>query len=423
MDFLVICEHLSNYRVNKMEKSNKVAVLSSIILVGFVVGIIYHFFLDEFFHIGENYRSILPAANWCLCDFKGSFPYIKDFELYSDIIFWVIYFPLAYALIIPFAFIKNLALSYFLYSLGFLSCFIFLNFKILACDNLTKFQNFSNFLIICFLSHPFIYLMYIGNFDMFLFVIISLWTYAFINKKFTQAAIFLGIANAIKPFFSLFLILFWLEKKYKECFLSILISFLLVIGGFLLFKGGFLNQLVFFIKTQLRFKAVYSFLPPLPEGLRYGSSLFLPLKLFLYDIYLLPIFHISTLIKIYNVVCFIMTFFTILFVCREKSFWKQLTLLICNFLLIPYITYLYKLIFLFIPLWLFLLEKKKTRFDLLYTILFGLILIPKKIFIPLHTIVALLADSFSLSIIINPILMLLLCILIVYEQRTARKSV
>ena len=52
-------------------------------------------------------------------------------------------------------------------------------------------------------------------------------------------------------------------------------------------------------------------------------------------------------------------------------------ILISMALLLPHISADYKLIYIFIPMFMFINSDKKSRFDLFYVIMFGLLLIPK----------------------------------------------
>ena len=61
----------------------------------------------------------------------------------------------------------------------------------------------------------------------------------------------------------------------------------------------------------------------------------------------------------------------------ETDFWKKVSLLVFIMLLFPYTSADYKLLHLFIPIVLFINNKKEEKNDLIYTILFALLLIPK----------------------------------------------
>jgi len=405
-----------------MEKSDKILILSSIVLVGFTIAVVYHYILGNYLGMDGVFKSFLYPSFGAFSDFKGSFPYLKTFTPYHSVNLWIVYFPLAYILTLPFAFMKNWVISYVIYILGFLGYLIFGNTKSFACENLTKIENFKNIFILTCMSYPVLYILDKGNFDMFLFVVLGLFAYAFKSNKYMLGAILLGIANAIKPFTILFLFLFLFKKKYKEFFLSIILSSILIVGGFMVFKDNFFEQISNFIKIWALYQHTFVYANDNILGMGYGSSLFMPLKLIFCKMTATPLISTILLSKFYDYLSLIITAFTMFFVWREKSFWKQLTLLICNFLLIPSLTYDYKLIFLFIPIWLFVNEKEQSKFSLAYTILFGLLLIPKHFIITQTALTSTMTPWFSLSIIINPLILILLSLLIIYEQFYVKKT-
>lgn len=402
-----------------MQKSDKVALLSSIILVGFAMGVIYHYILGFYLHFGEPFNTFVYPASMAFCDFTGILNYAKHLNPYHEVILWACYFPLDYIFLYPFSLIKNFVVSYSLYISIFFIFLIIANIKAFTCDNLTKLQNFQNIFILSVVSYPVLYMLDKGNLDSILFIILALFVYAFKSEKYFLAALLLGIENAFKPFPIFFLIFFLIKKRYKEFFASLLISALLVIGGFLFLKGSFFDQIIIFIKSLALFKIVYAYSPGV--GIGFSSSLFMPLKAIMLHFSTKPS-DLIAFIRMYDYFSIIITAVTLLFVWREEILWKQLTLLICNFLLLPYCTYDYKFIFLFIPIWLFVNAKVKSKFDFTYIILFALLFVPKSIIISLPGIHLQNPSWLSLSAIINPAIMLILTLLIIYEQFLPKKD-
>lgn len=398
-----------------MEKVQKVQTISAIILIGFVLGVIFHYVLGSYLHMDTPFDSFLYPAKDAFCDFYMIFPFLKDFRPYNQASLWVVYFPLAYILFLPFIFIKNMLLSFLVLISIFLSSFAYLNTRFFTCEKLTKPENFQNIFIFTLMSYPLLYLLDRGNFDMILLLILGAFVILFQKEKYLISAVLLAVANAIKPFSILFLLLFLKKKKYKETFLSLVLTSLLVIGGFMFFKGGFFHQIEYFIKTMALFKYTYGLLYN-QNGMGYASSLYIVLKLIFCKSTMAPLVTTATLLKFYGYFSLAATAITCFFVYRENSFWKQLTLLVCNFLLLPIVTFDYKLIFLYLPIWFFVNAKEKAQFDWLYTILFALLLIPKNIVFTPDIAGPTGVKAFSLSIIINPVLMILLTGLIIYEQ-------
>ena len=406
-----------------MQKSEKVLLISTIVLVGFFIAVVFHYVLGFYMGLGVPYNSFLFAASSAFCDFKDILPLVADFNPYLVPSDWINYFPLAYILLFPFTLLKNWVLGYLIFVISFLSFFLFMNVKNFYCDNLSRMQNFRNIFLLTFAVYPLLYLLDRGNFDMFLFVVFALFVYAFKSEKYRAAAVFLAVANAMKPFTILFLFLFLFKKKYKEFFLSIGLSSILIIGGFLVLNGDFISQINVFVADLARVSSDYVYGNNNNFGMQFCSSLFPMAKLFLCKWGANPLISTVLLSKIYSVFIIILSLITLVFVKREKLFSRQIALLTCNMLVCPYLIQAYKLIFLFPAIWLFVNEKVKSKFDLAYTVLFAILLIPKQILIlrQIHSVT--MSPGFSLEIIINPIVMLCICALIIFEQFYKKEAV
>lgn len=401
-----------------MNKSEKIFLLANIVLVGFVAAVVFHYVLGFYMQKPYPFDTFLMPPNLAFGDFLDLLPQIKGFAPYTPPGTWQQYFPLAYIILAPFAYIKTRIIAYFIFFSVFLGFFAFANKKFLSCENSNKITNFQNIFILTLLSYPFLFLFDRGNFDMLIFIFFAAFIFSFQAGKYRLAAVFLGIMNATKPFSILFLILFLFDKKYKEFFLSIGLTFLLIVGGFMVFKGDFFNQIVVMLQSWILFQKEYVFETG-NWGMANGSSLFTVSKFILCKYGAQPIMSTFLLSKLYS--CFVaaMTVLITVFAWREKTFWKRISLITLYMLLVPQSVYDYKLIFLFVPIYLFVNAQKQTKSDLIYTILFGLLLIPKHYFI-----IDLMdkINNLSISMFINPIVMLMIISLIIREQFTLREK-
>lgn len=387
-----------------MEKSEKVLFLANIVLVGFAINVIFYYFLGFYLNMPYPLNTFLDSPFIAFSDFTETLSAAKTFAPFANPDSWINYFPFAYILLFPLSFIKNQLIAYILFLLGFLTAFIPLNVYFLNCKNLTKLINFQNISIISCLSYPLLYLIDRGNFDMFLFVLFAGFIYSFKSEKFLLSSVVLAVINAIKPFTLLFLILFLIKKKYKEFFLSLIISTLLVISGFMILNGNFFDQISVFIKNLMLFKFAYVYSTGEAQLTNHSSSLFIALKL-MFCIYN-KFFSTTLLEKIYSFLSLSIGAITLFFIWREKYFWKQITLLTLIMLLLPYVIVDYKLLFLLVPIWLFINENEKSNFDILYTALFGLLMINK----------SLTFFGVNFQIFINPVIMIIFIGLIIFEQ-------
>lgn len=388
-----------------MNKLEKVTLLSTIVFVGFAFAVIYHYILGTYMGFGFPCNTFLSERSTMFSDFTKTINLTANFAPFLKTSFWMNYFPLAYIILFPFTLIKNVIVSYVVFVSGFIFCFAPLNWKFFKCSDLTRVQNLQNVFILSFLSYPFLLILDRGNFDMFLFILFALFIYAFKAEKYMLAAILIGIENACKPFLVLFLVLFLFNKKYKEFFISLILTTVLIIGGFLLLKGGFIHNISTFI-INLRLTESF-FVYSNKGGSASCSSLFMALKLILCLLYNLISTHLlAEICKYINLITITIVIF---FSWKERVFWKQITLLTLAVLVLPYIIFDYKLIFLFVPIWLFVNNSEKSRFDLIYTILFALLLIPKNLPFGIFF-------NLGFSVVLNPFLMILFIGLIIFEQ-------
>lgn len=402
-----------------MDKSKKVLLLSNIIMVGFVIGVVIYYVLGQYLNLPFPFNTFLFYPSDAFNDFMAPIKAARSFAPYATPNLMINYFPLAYIIMFPFSLIKNNMASFIIFIFIFLTVFVYLNNKFVRCKELTKTENFSNIFIFSLLTYPLLYILDRGNFDMGIFFLFVGFIYAFKSQKYLLSAVLLAVQNAIKPFPILFLILFLHKKKYKEFFLSLFLIALLVFIGFFILKGPVLNQISVFLQNLYLFKVLNVTDVSLSNGMANGSSLFAALK-FIFCQYN-NIISTTLLANIYSYISFFITFVTLIFVWKETLFWKKITLLTFLMLLLPYITGDYKLIFLFVPIWLFLNTEEKSKFDLIYTVFFGLLLIPKKMFMFFaHT--QAISKLVTFGVLINPIIMLIFIGLIIFEQILKRKK-
>lgn len=409
-----------------MEKANKVKTLALIVLVGFLGIIIFNFFMGFFFKDYYIYNTFFFNPEFSLSpenifsDFTGVLPKIKGLQPYAPPADWQNYFPLSFILILPFAYLKNKFVAYFIFVSIFVSVFVYFNYKFLNCLTLNKFENIKNIFIISCLSFPFLFIVLRGNLDM-LIMLFFIATIYFLNKKnYRWSSVFLAVVNSLKLFSFLFPIIFLCKKQYKEFFINIGLTFLLIIGGFLFFKGNILYQISILLESWIHAAQGYIYANNNNYGMVYQSSLFMLLKLIFCKNYSSSALSTFQLAKFYNLFVLIFTLATIISLFKERFLWKQITLLTLYMILIPSISFDYKLIFLYAPIWLFVNSEEKSRFDLIYTILLGLLLIPKSIIFNNSNFFD--GSIFSLSLIINPVIMLGIMLLIIYEQIKYKKE-
>jgi hypothetical protein len=264
------------------------------------------------------------------------------------------------------------------------------------------FETVKNAVILSFCSYPFLYNIDRANFEGFVFIFLALFVYFYIKKKDFWSILFLAAASAMKLFPIILALLFIADKKYKQAILSVILTVVLSVLSVLIYSRNVVGSFVSLLHNQSLYTARYAIGN---DGLTYSHSLFGLIKKIVFHLKIdlsIPVlanyYMIATLI--------VMLFLAIYIVYIEKELWKKVALSVIAFCLLPQVSSDYKLIHFMIPIFLFINIKKSTSFDFLYAILFALLLIPKN-----YNLLTPMSDG----VILNPIIMTVMMVLIIYE--------
>jgi hypothetical protein len=106
----------------------------------------------------------------------------------------------------------------------------------------------------------------------------------------------------------------------------------------------------------------------------------------------------------------------------EKTLWKKVTLLAFALILLPFVSADYRLLHVFFPLFMFINSNERGRYATFYAVIFALLLIPKDYYhLHLHNV-----QDASIQIILNPLIMLSMMLLIIFEglqPKSTKKTV
>jgi hypothetical protein len=300
---------------------------------------------------------------------------------------------------------KTANLSFAVYTLVIVMYMLCYNLKNLLSGPFPKMppvKLIRSLFILSFLSYPVLFTLDRGNVEGFAFILLSLFVYFFCSNRTGISTLFLAAAAALKVYPIVFIILYIAEKKYKEA--AIFVGALLVLSAFA-YDGaqGFSFHLLRFI-AMVRSSAdptqLYNALLVIgDEGAAFSSAAFGALKAAIYAwdpqnsgpliLKLFSAYHAVSLLLFALVALYV--------IIVEKELWKKVAILTLSMIFFPFVAGDYKLINVYIPMWLFLNSKERSRADLIYAILFGLLLIPKAYY-PIK-------DAISISVILNPLLL------------------
>ena len=204
----------------------------------------------------------------------------------------------------------------------------------------------------------------------------------------------------MKAYPGLLLILFIYRKKYREAIFCAVIAFIFTLAPLLLSQGGVLDNIIRLIMNIKLYMDNYAIGG---SGLENGCSLLGLIKAFVYEFNLTK--HYTRLVAGYSIAAAIIG----MLICgylliKEMPLWKKAASLVIMMILLTPVSADYKLLHLFIPVYLFVNEKEKNKGDLLFTILYALLLIPKNLRF-FHGLYG--------GVIIDPVIMCLFLILII----------
>lgn len=385
------------------QKKEKISIVFIIVILGFGLSVIYHYILGAYLGYGFPYNTFLfnPADKFA--DFTNIVRMAKNLNPYYSGS-WPLYFPFGFisAFLLSLIPVKISLVAFFLL---FISIFVvyFLHQKP------SQIELFKGVTIVLF-SYPFLFCFDRANFEMLVFLFVVLFVFYLRKDKMIISSIFLSFAISIKLFPAVFLILFFSKKNYKYLILILVACIVETILSLYMVKGSpisNINDLIFWLGKYRESYIIGN------GGLGFGHSIFGIVKtiLFVSDKllnlsygYIIKTYS-STILNIYMLFCV----GSFIFICKlilenELIFWKKIAILVLVMNLFPYVSADYKLIYLFIPLHFFINNKKHDEDDKIFSILFGLLLIPKSWLWMLGAV--------NIGVIINPVLMVIMLALI-----------
>ncbi|MDD4005391.1 MAG: glycosyltransferase family 87 protein [Elusimicrobiaceae bacterium] len=259
--------------------------------------------------------------------------------------------------------------------------------------------------VFCF-SYPVLFAIDRGNFETYTFMCVYLFATAFAAGKRNLAAVFLGIAMAMKPFPAAFLGLLLAEKEFDCAARSVATAVGLSLACYASYPGGLFENFArhTLILQLYHYGYVYGY-----GGVVYSHSLFGAIKALL-GAPTLP-YELWWLVRAWGLAALALAGSLVWFAGRRRTelrFWEKTALFVCAMNLLPYSSGDYKLLHLLTPLIFFANEPDAGPFDRWYAVVFGLLLIPKGF---------IMRAGINEGVIINPLLMLCMAGLIIYSRR------
>ncbi len=285
---------------------------------------------------------------------------------------WVFnYFPAAY--LVTNVFVSQGDSGLIQYLALFSTYFFFYSFFSLKRIKLSSRMGYS--LIFLCLSFPTMLTISTGNNEGMLFIFLSLFVLLYKRGSGVLSSFCLGMAIAMKLAPGVFLILLISDKRYKQLVYALLFAVLLTVFALAIYDGGFNGGLLNYCRRMGSILASWSDVSII-RGLatEVGCSLFCALRL-LAGPHFPPVASLLRPWLLFSLVVF--AALSVYVVVYERTTWKKLMILTCGMTLLQYVSFDYKLIHFFIPMFLFFNDDTPDKYSASYLLLLGLLFIPK----------------------------------------------
>lgn len=371
--------------MNNYIYKNKLALLLACIFAGFIASVYFHyvFLVHDSFDptkvasLNNPLSTFLPSGVARFCDFYGiTRDWVEKNQFYG-VGFQNVYFPAAYLFVNLFSQVDQY-LSLLAYLLIFVTYISICSYYLVFNKHFDSAANKVHGCMIVFITYPFLIAFYTANFEIISFILLSLFFICFLNDKFNLSALFLGLSISMKLFPGVFLIYLLIKKQYFLIFKTVLVVIIASFVALALFKGGVLDDSLFgYITRLIDSQKMHTkfFVTEVGVGYRYGHSILNTASSFLgFRATNLVVEKYAALMFL----CFAMI--SIALYKFTKSNFKLVTAFTAIMLLFPITSQDYKLLYVFIPLTMYLNQSKLIRFEVLYFFSFLLLMVPKDYF-------------------------------------------
>jgi dolichol-phosphate mannosyltransferase len=430
LNFMLAMYHLRRYRIlsqkaAKTAASNKnigrltpgatrdqnIKLLVSIILIGLFSALLFCYWKGYGQGLPYPYNTFLFRPSARFSDYSDTLRRVKDLNPYlgKDV---SLYYPFLNFVSYLLSLIPDVKQSYEIYTLIISLVFVLINYYYLRSNKIV--QSIIFVLIVSLLNYPTLFTFDRGNLEGLTFIFLLLFMFFFEREEYATSTIFIAFATASKLFPGVFLLLYLSKKKYREFAFSVFLTGLLTVAPLLAFRGGLANNFDYLLRGEnLNIPSFAVFIGD-NNIVQRGVTLFTLSKIIMVESGAMASTNMQYFLRTYIVVA--MGIFSavaayVLFV--ETELWKQITVLTIAMLILPQFSADYRLIYIFIPLLLYLNIDRRPHLDIAYLIVFGLLLIPKSYFFLTKIVSDSGTSDISIAVILNPLLMILICTMIV----------
>jgi len=402
-----------------MDKRKKIDLIGFIIVAGFALAAFLCYFRGAYQNLPYPANTFLFKPSAAFTDFTGLYGFMAQGNPYEQLNASP-YYPLANLVIYLFTRL-SLGWSFLVFVLGFLGCLVWFNVRNLGTGD--RLELVRNVFIFSFLTYPVLFALDRGNLECLLVLFVLYFAHFFSKERYYLAAFFLSLAIAMKAFPVILSLLFLARRQYRAFIVAGVSTVLVTLASLAVFKCNPVTYVSMVLHGgNIAHDNTFSAFSAANWAFQRGAGLFGVFKLALLNFHVIKLMDMSRWLALYyGVAVSLMGLIAAYVIWIEKKTWKQMALLVFAMLLLPHISSDYRLLYLFVPLLLFINAERSPRRDVVYAVLFGLLLIPKDyFFIPQTETDSLTGDNqnwapVGISMLLNPILLLTFATLIVAE--------
>lgn len=381
-----------------MTREKKIKHIGLFVVIGFAFSVFYHYWKGVYLGKGYPKNTFLfkPEDRWN--DFfnvyrhsVGLSPYLTEDAVPRN------YFPFSYVVSWPFTLLKP-AFSFFVFTAGSLAFLLRAAWKNLLQED--RYDTVLAVFAFVLLSYPVLFLLDRGNFEIVVFALLYLFVYLYRAGRDLPAVACLAGATAMKLFPAVFFVLLLADRKYRKTAYFFLAVAALSLGSLFSFGGGFAeNVRALGQNLAVAQSSLDTSIPSVQHSLNVFALVKVTAGRLIKAGPVHDVLNAFLAFKVYFAFSLLLFGFTAWYVAKvEKLYWKKVALLVFVMLLLPQISFDYRLIHIFIPLYLFINAEPCDRDDPHYATLFALLLIPKDY--------VRIAGDVTIAVLLNPLIML-----------------
>jgi hypothetical protein len=405
--------------VDAAVKLRRIRLIVALVLVGTVTSIGFHYMGTFWFHWDYPKSTFLFWPKDHLNDWDSTYLWTKAL-VHGEPGGAYIYFPFA-GLVTAVATLLPMKISLGIVMLVFLGVLALMLSRWVVNLEESVLLRIQQVFILIMLSYPVLFTLDRGNQEMIVFALLAGFLYFYyVRERGWLAALLLAAAIAYKVFPATFLILLLAQRRWKLFGLAVMFTAVLTAFASVLFLGlddG--HSLSAFINHYSQ-GSYQDYMVNQGAGLQHGHTLWGMTRIvgmLSGAKWVAPSGYEKLVYIAIAALVFVLISLHVLF--REKEIWKQVLFMTIAAIFLPFVSNDYTMIHMYLPLALFVNSARVSRWNMMYAVLFAVLLVPVDYYY-LPGGLGAARDDVSISVLIYPLVLLILALVAVFDQPPRR---